>query len=57
MTVKFSELEKKPIFYCVRRLSVYRARICDLSVYKVCTIHRLSVFKEHTMDKIIDICG
>jgi hypothetical protein len=33
--VKFSKLQKNPIFWCVRGLSVYRVRIRELSVYRV----------------------
>jgi hypothetical protein len=57
MTTKFSELQKNPIFWCVRGLSVYRVRIRELSVYKVRTIHEMFVYKEHTVDKIMDIGG
>jgi hypothetical protein len=57
MTEKFSELQKNPIFWCVRRLSVYRVCIHKLSVYKVHTIRGLSVYREHTVDKIMEICG
>jgi hypothetical protein len=57
MTVKLSELQKNPIFWCVRMLSVYRVHIRELSVYKVHTIRDLSVYKERTMDKIMEIWG
>jgi hypothetical protein len=55
--VKFSELQKNPIFWCVRGLSVYRVCIRELSVYKVCIVRGLSVYRERTVDKIMEICG
>jgi hypothetical protein len=55
--VKFSKLQKKPIFRCVHRLSVYMIRIHKLSVYMVHTIHGVLVYRECTVDKIMDICG
>jgi hypothetical protein len=36
---------------------MYRSRICELSMYKVRTIHGLSVYRERTLDKITDIFG
>jgi hypothetical protein len=55
--VKFSELQKNPIFWCVRGLSVYRVHIHKLSVYKVRTVHGMSVYRERTVDKIMEIFG
>jgi hypothetical protein len=54
---KFLELQKNPIFWCVHGLFVYRVCIRELSMYKVHMVHEMSVNKERTMDKIMDICG
>jgi hypothetical protein len=57
MTTKFLELQKNPIFWCVRGLSVYRVHIHKLSMYRVRTIRGMSVYRENTVDKMMEICG
>jgi hypothetical protein len=55
--MKFLELQKNPIFWCICGVSVYRLHIHELSVYRVHTIRGLSVYKERKVDKIMEICG
>jgi hypothetical protein len=57
MMAKFSELQKNPIFCCVRELSMYRVHIHKLSMYKVHIVRGLSVYRERTVDKIMEIYG
>jgi len=38
-------------------LSEYRVCIHELSMYKVCRLRGMSVYRECTVDKIMDICG
>jgi hypothetical protein len=57
MMVKFSKLHENPIFWCVHKMFVYRVCIRELSMYKVHTVHGMSVYMERTMDKIMEICG
>jgi hypothetical protein len=39
---------ENPIFWCIHGLSVYRVHIRELSVYRVRTVHGLSVYRERT---------
>jgi hypothetical protein len=55
--MKFLELQKNPILWCMHGLSMHTVHIHKLSMYKVHIVGRMLVYMERTVDKLMYICG